>query len=184
MSRSKRSNQREPSGGSGEKLYIVRWRQQPYEKAHAHRTGPAPLPRLLHAFTDREEARHFCEDLECGRRPPPADLNPFLQLDNPKQAIEYLEAWGSAYNRSWQVTALTSFDEPVLHDWVLDTGLTPPEPQTVPSNKKGQPPYVFRDWFSWWEANVAEMTDLQRARIRQALDKVSFFEVIETELEA
>jgi hypothetical protein len=67
---------------------------------------------------------------------------------------------------------------------VLDAGLTPPEFQTMPSRKKGQAPYVFRDWFAWWEDHVAQMTDVQRARIRQALDKVSFFEVVETELEA
>jgi hypothetical protein len=181
MSRSKRSNQRQPSDGSPAKLYIVRWRQEPYEKTCWNH---AAVPRLLHAFADLDEAQHYCEDLESGRRPPPAGLNPFLAMDNPKQALEHLEMWGSTYDRSWQVTDLTSFDEPILLDWVLDSWLTPPEPQTMPSRKPGQPPYVYRDWFAWWEANVGQMTDVQRARIRQALDMVSFFEVVETELEA
>jgi hypothetical protein len=180
MSRSKRGNQRESSAGASGWLYIVRWQQEPYEKTRYRHALPS---RLLRAFTDREEALHFCEDLESGRRPPPVGLNPFQRMENPKQALEYLEMWGSTYHRSWQVTDLTGFDEPILHDWVLDAGLAPPEPQTLPSRKKGQPPYVFRDWFAWWEANVGQMTDLQRARIRQALDKVSFFEVVETELE-
>src|SRR5262249_10205857 len=126
----------------------------------------------------------FCEDLESGRRPPPAGLNPFLRMANPKQALEYLEMWGSTYDRSWQVTDLTSFDEPILHDWVLDAGLTPPEPLTVASRKKGRPPFPSRDWLAWGEGHVEQMTDVQRARIRQALDKVSFFEIVEPELEA
>jgi hypothetical protein len=181
MSRSKRNSQRGPSGDGSEKLFIVRWQQEAYGKmAWRH----APLRRLVRAFTDREGAQHFCADLELGRRPPPAGLNPFLDMENPKQTLDYLEMWGPTHDRHWQVTDLTSFDEPILHDWVLDTGLTPPEAQTMASKKQGQPPYVFRDWFAWWEAHVAQMTDVQRARIRQALDKVSFFEVVETELEA
>src|SRR5262249_38688940 len=143
-----------------------------------------PLPRLLKAFTDREEAERYWQDLESGRRPPPRGLNPFLRMENPKQVLDCLESWGSTYDRSWQVTDLTSFDEPILLDWVPDRYLPPPESQTMPSRKQGQPPYVFRDWFAWWEANVEQMTDVQRARIRQALDKVSFFEVVQTELEA
>ena len=66
----------------------------------------------------------------------------------------------------------TSMDEPVLRDWLLDAGLTPPPPAT---RKKPV------DWAGWWDENVDEMSDLQRAKVWEALDKVRFFEVVELE---
>jgi hypothetical protein len=62
----------------------------------------------------------------------------------------------------------TSLDEGRLHDWVLDLGLEPPEPGT----KAG--------WRTWWDKHHKSMTDLQKAKIWEALDKVRFFRVVES----
>jgi hypothetical protein len=63
----------------------------------------------------------------------------------------------------------TGLDEGRLHDWLLDAGLTPPKP-----GKKG------RDWSGWWEKAKRRMTAPQREKVWQALDKVRFFEVVES----
>jgi hypothetical protein len=63
----------------------------------------------------------------------------------------------------------TSLDEGRLHDWLLDAGLTPPKP-----GRKG------RDWAGWWQKARRGMTALQREKVWEALDKVRFFEVVES----
>jgi len=62
----------------------------------------------------------------------------------------------------------TSLDEGRLGDWVQDAGLTPPEP-----GAKG-------GWRDWWTRIEPTMSDLQRAKVWEALDKVRFFRVVET----
>src|SRR5262249_55264011 len=57
---------------------------------------------------------------------------------------------------------LTSLDEGRLRDWMLDAGLTPPEP-----GFKG-------GWRVWWDQHHEDMTDLQKAKVWEALDKVRF----------
>jgi hypothetical protein len=63
----------------------------------------------------------------------------------------------------------TSLDEGRLCDWLLDTGLTPPEP-----NRKGR-----RDWPAWWKKSSPAFTAHQRDRVWEGLDRVRFFEVVE-----
>jgi hypothetical protein len=58
----------------------------------------------------------------------------------------------------------TSFDAGRLHDWALDQGLTPPEDG---------------DWAWWWDAQHPRMTELQRDGMWKALDRLSFYEVVE-----
>jgi hypothetical protein len=58
---------------------------------------------------------------------------------------------------------LSSFDAGRLNDWVLDAGLTPP-------GDAG-------DWREWWDKQSPKMTDLQKAKVWEALDKVRFFRV-------
>jgi hypothetical protein len=62
----------------------------------------------------------------------------------------------------------TSLDEGRLHDWILDLDLTPPR------NSK-----TDRDWVGWWKKTAPRMTDLQRARMWEAFDRLRFFEVVE-----
>src|SRR5262245_60248717 len=59
----------------------------------------------------------------------------------------------------------SSLDEGRLRDWVIDAGLTPP-----PAGEKG-------GWRRWWDEHQEGMTDLQKSRVWEALDKVRFFKV-------
>jgi len=58
----------------------------------------------------------------------------------------------------------TNLDADRLHDWALDQGLTPPDGD---------------DWAAWWDAQHPQMTELQRGGMWHALDRLSFYEVIE-----
>ena len=70
-----------------------------------------------------------------------------------------------------RMTDWSSLDADRLHDWVLDLGLTPPP-------RKGKGTEAAR-WRPWWDANEAKMTDLQRDRMWEALDRVRFYQVAE-----
>lgn len=65
---------------------------------------------------------------------------------------------------------LSSLEAAPFHDWLLDAGLTP---WSKTSN--------FKNYRAWWFQVRREMTDLQRARVWEALDKVRFFEIVELE---
>jgi hypothetical protein len=62
----------------------------------------------------------------------------------------------------------TSFDGGRLHDWLLDIGLTPP------SNKTRE------GWLQWWQQSHEQMSELQTEQLWQALDRLRFYEVIES----
>jgi hypothetical protein len=62
----------------------------------------------------------------------------------------------------------TSLDEGRLRDWMLDVGLTPPG-----TDAKG-------GWRAWWDENHAAMSEIQRAKVWEALDLVRFFRVSES----
>jgi hypothetical protein len=66
----------------------------------------------------------------------------------------------------------TSFDTGRLHDWVVDLGLSPPRPA-----RRGTA--LADTWWPWWDANVATMSEWQRARMWEALDRVRFHRVVE-----
>jgi hypothetical protein len=63
---------------------------------------------------------------------------------------------------------LTTFPEPVFLDYLLDLGLTPPDPQ----------PDGRRRWAEWWDAEKEERTADQTAQVWEALNRVRFFDVI------
>jgi hypothetical protein len=44
-------------------------------------------------------------------------------------------------------------------------------------------PYSLRDWDGWWQENAPAMTDDQRAQVWKALDKLEFYEIVETGVE-
>jgi hypothetical protein len=67
---------------------------------------------------------------------------------------------------------LSSFTAEPFHDWLLDAGLTP---WTIRKDKD------FKKYRTWWKKNRGQMTDLQRTRVWEALDKVRFFEIVELE---
>lgn len=64
----------------------------------------------------------------------------------------------------------TSFDAARLFDWCLDANLEPPG-LTNDS----------RVWADWWATHHEKMTDAQRASVWEALDRVRFYRVSETE---
>ena len=64
---------------------------------------------------------------------------------------------------------LTYLDADRFHDWILDAGLEPP----------AQPEPKCADWIRWWNEQCPAMTELQRAKMWQALAKVRFYRVVE-----
>jgi hypothetical protein len=136
---------------SGKEHFVVErynWRPyesigyRPSEKARRKKGCQARLPgtERMSCFDTLEEAEADCQRREAEAR---RGINPF--------------ACGGA------LCYLSSFDWGRLHDWVLDSGLSPPGPDG--------------DWRKWWEAQSPTLTDLQKAKIWQALDKVRFFRV-------
>jgi hypothetical protein len=98
-------------------------------------------------FTDREKAEAFRRKQEAAQR---QKVNPF----------EYCAALADC----------TSFPPNVLHDWLLDAGLTPPT--TDPKDE-------LKSWKAWWKQSRKTLTAQQRAKVWEALDKFRFFEVVE-----
>jgi hypothetical protein len=60
-------------------------------------------------------------------------------------------------------------DEPRLRDWLMDHGITPPEPK-----KDGT-----TNWSDWWKKNQKKLGPEKRAAVWEILDKVRFFAVRE-----
>jgi hypothetical protein len=65
---------------------------------------------------------------------------------------------------------LTCLDADRFHDWILDVGLEPPS-----ADNELNP----EDWICWWNERCPTMTELQRAKMWQALAKVRFYRVVE-----
>jgi hypothetical protein len=139
-------------------------------------------PRLLKAFADREAAEEYCRDLHRGRGTP-REANPFRTFANWRSQLQTIDTYGPQYGKLPSLADITGFDEPILHDWLLDCGLTPPEPIAVRATKKREA-FTIRDWDAWWQATAPHLDDLQRARVWQVCDRARTFEVLEVEMEA
>jgi hypothetical protein len=120
------------------KLYLV-WRVFGFADASADRNG-------TEAFADCAKAEQRREALEAAERRDPG-RNPF--------------------HFSQRLPDCTRFDEGILRDWVLDLGLTPPDPQ---SDRIG--------WEDWWELHADMMSEWQRQKMYEALALVRFFDVV------
>jgi hypothetical protein len=107
--------------------------------------------RLVRGFFDRERAEEFRAHLgrEMRQR---SDINPF--------------------QFSHELHECTSFAPPILGDWLLDAGLTPPSPDLSE---------WISTWRAWWETYSPRFTELQRERVWQGLDKVQCFELLAME---
>jgi hypothetical protein len=64
---------------------------------------------------------------------------------------------------------LTPLDAERFHDWVLDAGLEPP---AVDESE-------LRSWQVWWAEQEPDMTELQRAKMWEALSWLRFYSVVE-----
>jgi len=156
------------------KLFIVRWRAAYYYYEDSDDGACQPGDRLSKAFTTRAAAEQYRQAVQRGRLVPPAGANPFLPFRSARVG------WYDG-EETPTIAQFSSMPEPVLDDWLQDLGLTPPAPERI-EPKHGKP-FTMRDWDAWWEANVAQMTDHQRCKIWEALDRLDFFEIVETELE-
>jgi len=67
-----------------------------------------------------------------------------------------------------KLSDLTHFDAGRLCDWLLDAGLDPPGPKVR-----------IVGWRKWWADTRRGLSDYQRAKVWEALDRVRFFEVVE-----
>ena len=141
------------------KLYLVRWRQRCYFRDEVWDEEVAPrVPRVLAAFADPAEAEAYRQHRESTRALPANRVCPFH------------------CGQSLKLEEVTSLPEPVFLDWLLDAGLTPPPEVATPTGPR-------RYWVPWWAQNLPHMTEAQQAKVWQAMDRVPFFEVVETELE-
>jgi hypothetical protein len=150
------------------RLYVVRWLHDYFYYETAFKGGVPDCPashRLVKAFLDPVAADDYRQRLERGLATPPAGANPFHGLR---------EEFGVEGRRITCIEDLTSFPEPIFDNWIRDCGLEPPQPVA---------PQQRRDWPAWWDAQVAQMSQAQIARMWQALDQVRFFEIVETNLE-
>ena len=75
-----------------------------------------------------------------------------------------------------------AFPEPVFLDWVRDLGLNPPPIEQI-KPKYSDKIFSLRDWDDWWEKNAPQMTNEQRAQIWKALDRLTFYEIVQTGIE-
>jgi hypothetical protein len=111
---------------------------------------PGQTPRshnpYLRAFATRASADECCASLDRAERLR-REVNPFDYGPN--------------------LDDCTSFPPPILCDWLLESGLTPPE-------NAWEWQYTWRDW---WLVVAERATELQIARIWQAMDKIRFFAV-------
>jgi len=133
--------------------------------------------------------------------PPPPEAHPFLNFRADGLYVE---------TSAGRLSDLTSMPEPVFRDWLREAGLEPPgeakivqvhdelsamgleppdEGESDALSVMGLEPPVeaesgkVRDWPSWWDQHAPRMTDQQRAKVWQALDRLRFYEIVETELE-
>jgi hypothetical protein len=153
-------------------LYAVRWRKDCYFYYDGtERTQPGN--RYVKAFTSQEAAKKYVNALHCGEVPPPEGANPFMSFRS--------AAGGRYVHELPKLDSLTSFPEPVFLDYVRDLDLTPPPVKKI-TPRYGKS-YSLRDWDSWWEEHAPHMTDAQRAQIWKALDRLTFYEVVQTGME-
>ena len=156
-------------------LFIVRWKAEFYfyydpEDDNACQPGE----RLTKAFATKAAAEQYRQSVQRGRLAPPSGANPFLRFRTARHS------WYDG-DEIPTLAQLSSMPEAVFDDWLQDVGLTPPAPTRI-EPKHGKP-FTMRDWDAWYEANAAQMSDRQRMKVWEALDKLDFFEIIETELE-
>jgi hypothetical protein len=138
----------------------------------SNRPGDYPLISMeRRGFTSHKAAETYRQKLEAAIR---AKLRP---TDNP------FVAWAPAGLPRPPAPALgelTSMPEPVFLDWLRDHGLTPPEPGRRRKEKEAT---GDRGWSRWWTGNAKKMTEYQIAKVWEALDRIHWYVIVETDAE-
>jgi hypothetical protein len=137
-------------------IYVVQ-RVQAYGSDHDnpsyqdYRTDPMGKP--LKAFLDPNKAEAYRQSLEKKLRTfPYRSIFPFQH--------------GTA------LQDFTTMPAEVLHDWLLDAGLTPPPLDGLREGCLS----------GWWRRNVDRFTPQQYAHVWQALDRIALYKVTPLEL--
>ncbi len=100
-----------------------------------------------------------------------------VKLFADKEAAFQFRRWREAEAREFRnpflhgekLEDLTTMPGGIFHDWLVEADLQPPLVS----------PFDPTVWFQWWRDE--KMTEEQRAKVWQALDKVRFFDVIQLE---
>ena len=72
------------------------------------------------------------------------------------------------FQHGHELADLTALPEGPLRDWLLDAGLTPPKWKLNPVALSG-----------WWDHHAHQMTEIQRDKVWEALDRVRFYTVVD-----
>lgn len=146
--------------------YLVRWQRDfCYRRTDWKGSERLPGQRLMKLFLDESEAYDYLDRLQQGRIASPPEANPFLSL-----------------GEGGDLDSLMDMPEPVFLDLLRDLGLEPPVEQEIkPRHGK---PFVGRDWYGWYRETAPTMDEIQRCRIWQTFDFLSFYEVVEIEVDA
>jgi hypothetical protein len=109
----------------------------------------------------------YCEDPELGA-PVKAFTDPNA-AEAFRRGLERQErANRNPFQHGQELSELTSLPEGPLRDWLLDAGLTPPKAKLNLAVLSG-----------WWGHHEEEMTELQRDKVWEALDRLRFYTVVD-----
>ena len=142
-------------------IHAVRWHDAWHRKPHwkgIWYRSPRPNGGLLRAFSSPGKAERYRLRAEGKLRLRAPKINPF---------------W-LCYSSDDSIALLTRFDEPVLFDWILDCGLTPPE---LPTDRSWGGS-LLGAWFNWWGKAVVPADPEARRKLWEAFDRVDFFETV------
>lgn len=151
------------------KLYLVRWLNEAFYYQNSFCGGKpdcAAADRIVRAFVDPIAAEDYRQYLEDGRQAPPRSTNPFKSF--PKK---YPRFYDGVFVRT--MSDITHFSETEFMNYIRECGLAPPEKARL----------TLENWCDWWEQHKAHMTESQRGHLWRALNKIRFFEIVETETE-
>jgi hypothetical protein len=120
-------------------------------------------------YSDADSPLYVCPDAEQG-----APERAFAERDRADEYCAELErekrSEVNPFDYCVSIDELMDFDADRWHDWILDAGLEPPR-----SKKQ----LVRGHWRDWWDEAFPKMTELQRAKVWQALAKLRFYRVVE-----
>ncbi len=109
----------------------------------------------------------FCPDPEAGA--PVKAFTDRTAAEAFRQGLEREARVGrNPFQHGQELSDLTSLPEGPLRDWLLDAGLTPPKAKLNLTVLSG-----------WWGHHEEELTELQRDKVWEALDRLRFYIVVD-----